>query len=281
MRVKRVCALSFPFALAMGWLAGAGSAMAAACDGSTDSLGNGSFETPVVSPDTYSLLAASQVPPWQTTDGAGQIEIWGTGFLGVPASDGNAFAELNANTAGTLYQDVVSVGGESMTWSLVHRGRGGDDTMEVLIGDANDADVNGSTGWDSTSGPLTDGVSAWGSHTGTYTVPAGQTCTRFAFRAVATGSGNDSIGNFLDAVEFSVTIPATDPPPDDPVPTDPSGPAGPTDPPAPAPTPPPTDAVTGAFTSGKGFDVSLAALVGVASVGAASAAISRRRRRVR
>ena len=89
------------------------------------------------------LFPAATVPPWQTTDGAGEIEIWGTGFHGVPAGEGNAFAELNANTAGTLYQDVISTPGATMSWTLLHRAREGDDTMQVLIGDANVADVNG------------------------------------------------------------------------------------------------------------------------------------------
>ena len=228
MRDKRVCALSLPFVLAFGWLAGAGSAMAAVCDGSSDSLGNGSFETPVVTANTYSLLLAALVPPWQTTDTLGQIEIWGDGFLGVPANDGNAFAELNANSAGTLYQDVVSTPGATMTWSLAHHGREGDDVMQVLIGDANAADVTGTTGWDFDSGPLTDGVGAWGTHTADYVVPAGQTCTRFAFRAVSTATGNDSVGNLIDAVSFVLTSP---PPPVDPGPTQPPAPGRPSRPP--------------------------------------------------
>ncbi len=190
-------------------LAVPGPVRAAVCDGSTDSLGNGGFETPGVAPGTFVQFPAAQVPPWLTTDGAGLIEIWGTGFLGVPAGELDNFAELNAVTAGTLYQDVVSTPGATMSWTLLHRGRGGDDVMQVLIGDANVADVNGATGWDYISPDLTDGVAAWGAHGEDFVVPAGQTCTRFAFRAVSTGSGSQSVGNFLDAVSFTVTIPAS------------------------------------------------------------------------
>ena len=204
-------------------LATAGPVRAAVCDGSGASLADGGFETPVVAANTFTLFPAASVPPWQTTDGAGEIEIWGDGFLGVPASAGNAFAELNANTAGTLYQDVVSTPGATMSWSLVHRGRGGDDVMQVLIGDANVADVSSATGWNFTSPDLTDGIAAWGAHGADYVVPAGQTCTRFAMRAVSTGSGSPSVGNFLDEVSFIVT-------------------AAP--PPAPTPTPRPTVRVT-------------------------------------
>ncbi len=115
----------------------------------------------------------------------------------------------NANSAGTLYQDVVSTPGQTMTWTLQHRDRGGDDVMRVLIGDATSADVNSDTGWDYFSPDLTDGIAAWGSHTDQYVVPAGQTCTRFAFRAISAASGNDSIGNFLGAVGFAIAVPPT------------------------------------------------------------------------
>jgi hypothetical protein len=174
------------------------------------SLQNGGFEVPAVPAGTFAFFDAIDVPPWQTTDTAGKIEIWGDGFQGVPAAEGVGFAEINANSTGTLYQDVVSVPGATMTWMLQHRGRGGDDVMRVLIGDATTADVTSDTGWDYFSPDLTDGVSAWGSHTDQYVVPAGQTCTRFGFRAISTGSGNDSVGNFLDDVSFSISIP---PPP--------------------------------------------------------------------
>ena len=100
--------------------------------------------------------------------------------------------------------------------------------MEVLIGDANVADVLGSTGWGFISAPLLDGNTAWGVHTDDYVVPAGQTCTRFAFRAVSSVGGG-SYGNFLDEVSFTTTAP-----PPDPTPT-PEGSVA-------AVTPPPTDA---------------------------------------
>jgi hypothetical protein len=190
-----------------------GPVLAAPCDTASISLQNGGFEVPPVPPGTFTLFDAVDVPPWQTTDSAGEIEIWGDGFGGVPAAGGGGFAEINANSTGTLYQDVISTPGETMTWTLQHRGRGGDDVMRVLIGDATTADVTSNTGWDYFSPDLTDGVTAWGSHTDQYVVPAGQTCTRFGFRAISTGSGNDSVGNFLDDVRFAISVPPTPTPP--------------------------------------------------------------------
>ena len=235
MRARRLTLLSLTLpALVLGVFAGASPVLAAPCDTSTDSLMNGGFESPVVTAGTYTLFPAASVPPWLTTDSLDEIEIWGDGFLGVPAYAGNAFAELNANTPGTLYQDVMSTPGATMTWTLAHRGRDGDDEMQVLIGDANVADVNGATGWDYISGNLLDTNTAWGIHTADFVVPAGQTCTRFAFRAVSS-AGGASIGNFLDAVSFTTTIPA--PPTPTPTPT-PAGSVA-------AITPPPTDAAPG------------------------------------
>ncbi|WP_449408978.1 DUF7507 domain-containing protein [Microbacterium maritypicum] len=52
------------------------------------------------------------------------------------------------------------------------------------------------------SGSLADGTAAWGTHTGSYTVPAGQTTTRFGFQAVSTATGNQSVGNLLDDISF-------------------------------------------------------------------------------
>jgi hypothetical protein len=182
---------------------------AAVCDTSDASLGNGGFEVPGVAADSYTLFDASQVPPWNTTDSANQIEVWGDTFLGVPAFEGGSFAELNANSAGTLYQDVVTAPGTTMTWTLHHRGRDATDVMKVLIGDASVADVLSDTGWDAISPDISDAETAWGMATGTYVVPTGQTCTRFAFRAVSSGVGIASYGNLIDGIAFAIGAPPT------------------------------------------------------------------------
>ncbi len=186
----------------------AGPALAAPCGTGATSLENGGFETPSLPPDTVELFPEADVPPWRTTDDLGAIELWGDTFLGVPAHEGTTFAELNANSPGTLYQDIVTTPGATMTWTLHHRGRDGADAMRVLIGDAATADVYSDDGWDSMSGALMDDTSGWGAHSDSYLVPEGQTCTRFAFRAVSTATGDATMGNLLDGIEFVTTIPA-------------------------------------------------------------------------
>lgn len=223
----------------------------ASCTATADALANGGFEEPVIGPATVELLDASAVPPWLTTDVINQIELWSDGFNGVPAIEGTQFAELNANSAGTLYQDVFTTPGSTMTWSLQHRARAGTDVMQVLIGDPAVADVLGDDGWDYRSPDISHTTDDWGPATDTYLVPAGQTCTRFAFRAVSTGSGDASVGNFLDAVGFDVSIPA-----------------GATPTPTPVVTPPPTDILPPATNdpapSGSVVAVILAALFATA-----------------
>lgn len=229
------------------------------CGTGATSVENGGFETPGVSPETFVTLPADQVPPWRTTDVLGEIELWGDNFNGLPAAEGTTYAELNAYSAGTLYQDIVTSPGATMTWTLQHRGREGEDTMRVLIGDAGTADVTSDEGWDAISDDLVDDTTAWGEHSNSYVVPEGQTCTRFAFRAIGTSSGDASVGNFLDDISFVITIPA------DPTPT----PAAPK--PTHKATPPPTDTVE---TPTRGGGVGGAGLVvgGLLAISAAAAA---------
>lgn len=162
-----------------------------ACQAST-ALVNGDFEQPAIAATSYSILTPSSVPGWQTTDSG--IELWSNGFNGTPSASGAQFAEINANVAGMLFQDVATTPGQTLSWSLLHRARAGTDVMEVLIGAPGGALVS--------QGPISDTTTAWGAHSGLYTVPAGQTLTRFGFNAVSTGSGSPSVGNFLDAVTF-------------------------------------------------------------------------------
>lgn len=160
---------------------------------STVALTNGSFELPVVPYDSSTMLQDAQVNGWSTTASDRLIEIWRTPFLGVTAAAGNQFAELNATQTSTLYQDVATTPGQALRWELMHRGRAGTDTMQVLMG------TPGATL--TVAATLSDGLS-WGIHSGIYIVPAGQTTTRFAFKALSTASGDNSVGNFLDAVSF-------------------------------------------------------------------------------
>ncbi|QEV56907.1 DUF11 domain-containing protein [Streptomyces platensis] len=144
-------------------------------------------------PDASQTQTSKWVPGWLTTASDHKIELWQSGFNGVPSADGAQFAELNANEVSTLYQDLPTTPGTKLYWRLYHRGRLGDDTMALDIG---------APGTTMEQKRFTDGTTAWGYYTGTYTVPAGQTLTRFAFRSISAAGGNRGIGNFLDGIFF-------------------------------------------------------------------------------
>lgn len=156
---------------------------------------NASFEDPVV-PNTYYNVPNGQMPGWRSVDDTGApapIEVWRGVTEGVAPPVGNQFVELNANAPGTLYQTMPTTPGQTLQWSLLHRGRAGVDTMELFIG-APGAGVS--------QGQFQTGMAGWVRYSGAYVVPAGQTSTELSFKAVSTGSGDRTVGNLLDDVSF-------------------------------------------------------------------------------
>lgn len=153
---------------------------------------NGGFEEDDLITSGWRPYDSSAIAGWETTASDNKIEIWYTGFLGVPAPDGRYLAELNANQPSALYQDIDSVPGERLTWSFYHRGRSGVDVMELRIGSPGGTVVQEqfSTGQE------------WVKYDGLYEVPEGQTVTRFEFAAVSTANGNLTVGNLLDNIQF-------------------------------------------------------------------------------
>jgi GEVED domain/Right handed beta helix region/Domain of unknown function DUF11 len=124
------------------------------------------------------------------------LEMWRTGnSLGVPAYQGQQFAEINSYAFGRLYQDIITTPGVPMRWQFAHRGRAGNDTIRVKIG---------SPGATTDQGSYTTGNTGWKVYTGSYTIPAGQTITRFEFEAVSSATGNPGQGNFIDDIQFGV-----------------------------------------------------------------------------
>ncbi len=153
------------------------------------------------------------------------------------AHGGSQFAELNCEAYGALYQDVLTAPGATLYWSLAHRARStkNSDSMVLLIAPVKVADtiteelskyVNGNVAdalnkvitvdgenhtiseyivkeTPDSDGIITDGNAAWGVHSGTYTVPAGQFVSRFFFLAVVAGGNDKCEGNLLDDVWFS------------------------------------------------------------------------------
>ncbi len=232
---------------------------------------NGSFETPsAVSWGSYEphVTSGTNGIVWKTSASDNDIELVSVatntyrnlaeqwhGITTVP--DGSQCAELNAEQAGALYQQVITTPGLTMSWRLDHmaRTRSGDnrydgtDAMYIVIMDTEKAralagntdeilkvakaiaagqttvdgvDYSGAYsklcesvskwtrsgwGWNQT---YTNSCT-WQTHSGTYTVPAGQYRTTYFFVAASTASGNATIGNHIDNVWFSTEAPPAAP----------------------------------------------------------------------
>lgn len=171
----------------------------------TDPFMNGGFESPVIAASSYAILPTASVPGWQTS-AENFIEIWSSGFNSgsggpVPAAVGNQFAELNANVPGILYQTFCLNGaGGTINWSIKHRGRGGVDQAFVKFGSSL-ANAIAST----PIVTMVDDNTAWGTYSGLYVIPNGQTQIVLTFQAGYTGSGSASVGNFIDDVQIVIS----------------------------------------------------------------------------
>ncbi|OSY87841.1 hypothetical protein WH52_10485, partial [Tenacibaculum holothuriorum] len=157
---------------------------------------NGSFESPSESTTRFRQLHEDNVPGWDSTASDNLIEVWYNNFNGVSAHEGVAFAELNARTESSLYQEYCTQPGDVISWSVAHRGRAGVDEAVVKIG--------GDLATASVVENMSTGRNAWVVYNGTYTVPADQSTTVIAFEAVSTATGSLTVGNFIDDVQISI-----------------------------------------------------------------------------
>ena len=144
---------------------------------------NGGFELPVIA-TSWEPVPDTNVPGWTSPDGV--IEIWQSGFNGVPAISGGQFAEANANSPSGFAQNVCLLQGESVPWSFWHRGRSGVDSMIVELGGVEVMRVG------------TD-PSAWVQYTDTYIVP-----TSGPYEVRFTPINTGSVGNFVDDLYFQL-----------------------------------------------------------------------------
>jgi hypothetical protein len=153
-----------------------------------------------------SNTAAAQALVWSSTEGGVEIQD------DVPANSGDQYAEITGlDVTNTLYQTVDTLPGTVMSWTLAHRSSRGTDVMSVRIGPdlANITDQLATNESGATSTQISD-AATWQTWTGSYTVPEGQFSTVFGFHGVSTGSGDSTIGNFIDDIGFVCDQAATD-----------------------------------------------------------------------
>ena len=195
---------------------------------------NGSFEYPQIPSGTgYAFANGARQLFWKTTapgDGStlGQDVELGNDSAGNPyltsgatAYEGTQYAELNAEKAGSLYQDVLTAPGAQLSWSFAHRSRRGTGVNVMYLIIAASKDAQNITNQREINALISkfdgDGVSVshnggtfklwkfegnelyWQEHSGTYKVPDGQYATRFFFVS-ASGS---TLGNLVDDIHFN------------------------------------------------------------------------------
>jgi len=161
---------------------------------------NGDFSAPQNS-DPLQFHEQAAVKGWSTTDSKGQIEIWKDGAsvggmtFKAPANF-KQFAEVNANSHGTLSQEVLGIGaGNKYGFSFYHRGRHSAteaDGIEVTV-------VDGSTKWTKTFQTTNADWKLYDEYVG---IKNGSDPVQLSFKAVFTASKDPSIGNFLTGVRL-------------------------------------------------------------------------------
>ncbi|MCA9196168.1 MAG: hypothetical protein KDA87_01475 [Planctomycetales bacterium] len=169
---------------------------------------NGSFEQPNIddkSPVPLNVWFNSNVksvtyldedvPGWHTTATDHKIELWQSGFSGVTAAEGRQFAELNAEQQSTLYQIIDVHPNSTLAFEFFHRGRSGTDTMQVTAMDVASGEVLFAKQYHSPA-------SEWSFYEEALAVPNNATSVQLSFEAVATASGNTTVGNLLDGVRL-------------------------------------------------------------------------------
>jgi gliding motility-associated-like protein len=160
---------------------------------------NPSFEYPAITGTfpRFADLYDHMVLGWRTTAPGHQMEFWpAPNYENHTAHSGRQFIELNATEVSGVYQDFATPITTVFTYRYAHKGRQGTDTVAVLAGPPGGPYIEidrRSTG---------NGPNAWSYPAArAYTVPAGQTVTRFIFQSISS-VGGATIGNFLDSIEF-------------------------------------------------------------------------------
>lgn len=152
-------------------------------------LTNGNFESPSLPTNTN--LFPSTIPGWFATEPT--FEIW-NGIVQANFSpySGSQFLELNAFQCGAIWQSFsipISTTGSEFSYSFWHRGRNGNDGVEVLIG----GDLNNLV----SMGNYETNPSQWVNYTGHFCVDPGQISDIIMFKC---SSPQGSAGNFLDSI---------------------------------------------------------------------------------
>ena len=197
---------------------------------------NPSIELPVLTAANnangcYRELNETLVPGWSTTHpvqaGSGDctapgastgrlIELWRTNFQGVVARNGLNFAELNAEASSRMFQNTCLITGEQINWRFSHRGRGSTtvrDVMDFNVGASLPIVRVGTTSNGAFSTPVVSqgtvnapasGGNGWVDYSGSFVYSGVTGTSSLGFESISTGSGSNTVGNFLDNIQIEL-----------------------------------------------------------------------------
>jgi uncharacterized repeat protein (TIGR01451 family) len=147
-------------------------------------------------PNFQIYVTPGPVPGWSTT--TNEIELWDSNFNGVPAYEGNVFAEMNANVNGTFFQNICLINGEPFGWTFAHRARAGGRATQTVRFQV--ATSSGTVIQTLATQASTTANQVWNVNTGTATYSGASGLQRVQFTTADPGS----YGNFLDAIELTL-----------------------------------------------------------------------------
>lgn len=197
---------------------------------------NPGFENPALTAANaangcFKLLSETLVPGWTTTHPVGAqggdctapaspsgplMEMWRTNFQGVPARAGLNFVELNASASSRMYQNVCVLNNDIIAWRFSHRGRGSATVRDVMdynigasvpivrVGTTSNGTFNAPVASQGTANAPVSGGNGWVDYTGSFTYAGATGTTSMGFESISAGSGNNTVGNFLDNIQIEL-----------------------------------------------------------------------------
>jgi hypothetical protein len=134
------------------------------------------------------------VPGWDSDALNGALEVWSTL---APAAVGNQHIEVSTQQPDTVGQVITTIPGSTLRWGFYFRSReaGINNILVIRIGPP---------GSPAQQGQFTT-ANVWQIYEGEYTVPAGQTMTRFEFQGVPVDGSDTSHLDHVDAEPICTT----------------------------------------------------------------------------
>jgi hypothetical protein len=239
-------------------------------DQTSDSTSDRARWVRYISPGPYQFMTLNdadsglenRIAFWKTTASDGLVELQRqvSGFASSASNNGSQYwdnsgprpahglvhAEINAEETAALFQDIRTIGGQRITWSIKHRGRffgstatssessnatNNRDKFEIRIGPEGGTltaqtparEIRPGEVWNTLDATYSSSATTfvtrssghtastmytrledgWILYTGTYTVPAGQTSTRFQFES---RGSSGTLGNLIDDIGFDPII---------------------------------------------------------------------------